>query len=102
MAKKFPKPVSWYPTHPEKYNGDPNKIILRSSWEKRFCKFVDTNPNVIKWSSEAFRIPYISPLDGKLHNYIPDNLMTVRTNQSIQHRRNSEWTHLHFQFLESS
>jgi hypothetical protein len=84
MAKKYPKPVKWNPIHPEKYAGDPSTIILRSSWERRFCKWVDSNPNVISWSSESFCIPYISPLDGKMHRYFPDNLMTIKTKEGVK------------------
>lgn len=61
--------------NPEKYVGDPSKIIYRSSWEYRFCKFCDDNLAVIRWSSEPFPIKYISPLDGKEHNYYIDFYM---------------------------
>jgi hypothetical protein len=35
-------------------------------------KMFDSNPNVLKWASEEFKIPYISPLDNLVHNYYPD------------------------------
>jgi hypothetical protein len=44
----------------------------RSSWEWAFMRFCDTNPNVIKWASEAISIPYRCPLTGKQTIYIPD------------------------------
>jgi hypothetical protein len=34
--------------------------------------FCDTHNNVTHWASEALSIPYRHPLDGKVHNYIPD------------------------------
>jgi len=34
--------------------------------------FCDTHNNVTHWASEALAIPYRSPLDGKIHKYIPD------------------------------
>ena len=58
--------------HPDKYVGDPNKVIFRSSWEEQTNRFFDNNPNVLRWSSEEIYIPYIKPTDGKVHRYFPD------------------------------
>lgn len=44
----------------------------RSSWEWAFMRFCDSNPNVVKWASEAISIPYRCPLTGKQTIYIPD------------------------------
>lgn len=44
--------------HPEKYVGDPNLVIYRSSWEHSFCRWCDFSPSIIRWSSEPIRIPY--------------------------------------------
>lgn len=60
------------PKHPEKYKGDPTNIVYRSSWEFRLYTHLDSHPNVHKWSSEEFFIPYKSPIDGKWHRYFPD------------------------------
>ncbi len=60
------------PIHPEKYLGDVNKIIYRSSWELSMNKFLDNNDKVLRWSSEEITIPYIKPTDGKIHKYFPD------------------------------
>ena len=62
----------------DKYIGDPTKIIYRSSWEYRFCKYCDTTPEILKWSSEPVAIPYISPLDNKQHNYFVDFYMRLQ------------------------
>lgn len=58
--------------NPEKYKGDANHIVYRSSWEQRFMRYCDANPKILRWQSEEFSIPYISPLDGKIHRYYPD------------------------------
>lgn len=42
----------------DKYIGDPNQVIYRSSWEFAFCKYCDASPSVIRWSSEPIKIPY--------------------------------------------
>ena len=54
------------PTNPEKYLGDIGKIRFMSSWELRFMNFCDTNPNVIKWGSEEFKIAYFNPIKNKV------------------------------------
>lgn len=69
------------PRHPEKYVGDPNNIIFRSSWELIVCKFFDMNPNVLNWGSEEFSIQYIKPTDGRVHRYFPDFIVKVRNKQ---------------------
>lgn len=58
--------------NPEKYRGDPNNIKYRSSWELHANEFFDSNPNVLEWSSEEIKIPYIKPTDKRMHTYIPD------------------------------
>jgi hypothetical protein len=42
----------------DKYVGDPNLVVYRSSWEMAFCKWCDYSPSVIRWSSEPIKIPY--------------------------------------------
>lgn len=44
--------------HPEKYIGDVNLIIYRSSWEFAFCKWCDSSPSILRWSSEPIKVPY--------------------------------------------
>jgi hypothetical protein len=60
------------PKNPSKYKGDPTNIIYRSLWECRFMSYLDTHPDVIQWASEEFSIPYLSPIDGRIHRYFPD------------------------------
>lgn len=60
------------PKQPEKYKGDPTNIIYRSLWELRFMRHLDQHPGVIQWASEEVIIPYISPLDNRVHRYFPD------------------------------
>ena len=65
------------PANPQKYKGNSNNIIYRSSWELHFMKnFLDVNPSVLKWSSEEIAIPYMF-LDEK-HRYFPDFYMEVK------------------------
>jgi len=60
------------PKNPSKYLGDPTGIIYRSLWELKFMQYLDSHPNIVNWASEEFCIPYISPIDNKIHRYFPD------------------------------
>lgn len=60
------------PKNPKKYKGDPTNIIYRSLWEYKLMSYLDGHPGILLWSSEEFAIPYISPVDGKVHRYFPD------------------------------
>jgi hypothetical protein len=66
------------PSHPMKYKGDASNIICRSSWERKFCRWCDLNENILAWGSEEFCIPYISPIDNRVHRYFPDFLIKVK------------------------
>lgn len=66
------------PKNPQKYLGDPNKIIFRSSWEVMLFKWLDTTPAVLQWASEEFSIPYIHPLENRVANYYPDALVIYK------------------------
>ena len=66
------------PSFPQKYNGNVSNIICRSNWERKFCKWCDTNPNILEWSSEELWIRYISPVDNKSHRYFPDFIIKVK------------------------
>jgi hypothetical protein len=70
------------PIYEEKYLGDINNIICRSNWERQFIKKnldID-NPKIISWSSEELPIPYVSPLDNKIHRYYVDFIVRILQN----------------------
>lgn len=72
------------PKNPQKYIGNSNNIICRSLWERTFCKYLDENLNVIRWSSEELQLPYVSPIDNKIHMYYPDFLFEIKQNQEVK------------------
>ena len=76
MAESYKS--KYRPTYPQKYKGNPNNIICRSSWERRFCHWCDMNENILEWGSEEFSIPYISPIDNRIHKYYPDFIIKVK------------------------
>lgn len=65
------------PQNPDKYIGDLNNIICRSSYEIRFCKYCDLTDGILKWSSEPISIDYYNPLDKKDHKYNVDAYIQV-------------------------
>lgn len=67
----------------DKYRGDITNIVYRSLWELRFMKWCDTNKSVVEWGSETVVVPYISPIDKKVHRYFVDFFIKVRTNSNI-------------------
>ena len=73
----------YVPKNPEKYIGK-NKPKYRSGWEFTFMQFCDNNKNVLKWASEAISIPYRSPLNGKIKNYIPDFFVVYQNKNGQQ------------------
>ena len=70
MASKFAR-GKFIMKNPQKYVG--TKVpTYRSSWERSFMHFCDTNESVSKWASEAISIPYRDPLTGRQTIYVPD------------------------------
>ena len=66
------------PKNPGKYRGDVANIVYRSLWELRFMKWCDINPSVQEWGSEIVIVPYVSPIDRKVHRYFVDFYMKVK------------------------
>lgn len=66
------------PKNPQKYIGNPNNIIFRSSWELTVLKWFDNTPAVLKYASEELKIAYIKPTDGRVHHYYPDFIAVIQ------------------------
>lgn len=64
------------PHRTEKYVGQ-LPIIYRSSWERKFMIWCDTNQLVLSWSSEPVEIPYWSSFHKKQRTYNPDFYIKV-------------------------
>lgn len=63
--------------NPSKYRGEINNVIYRSLWELKFMKWCDGNLSILEWGSETVIIPYVSPLDKKVHRYFVDFFIKV-------------------------
>lgn len=74
MANKWKK-GRYILKNPEKYLGDTENVIYRSSWEEEAFRILDNNPKILAWASEEITIPYAKPLpDGNYGRgqYTPD------------------------------
>jgi hypothetical protein len=70
------------PKNLSKYIGKENPVY-RSGWELKFFRWCDDNTNVIEWASESIIIPYVSPLDGKVHRYYTDGVVALREGDTV-------------------
>lgn len=70
------------PVNKEKFIG--SKAFYRSGLELKFMRFCDNNSNVVMWGSENVVIPYISPIDGKVHRYFVDNFVAIKEGNNIK------------------
>ena len=66
------------PNNPKKYKGDPHRITYRSLWERKFMVYCDNSDSILEWGSEEIIIPYLSPVDGRIHRYFPDFYIKVQ------------------------
>lgn len=83
MATKEYTQGVYRPINKEKYIGT-KYPIYRSSYELRFMRWADSNRNVLKWGSENVIVPYVSPLDNRVHRYFVDNFVVIREGEHIK------------------
>ncbi len=69
--------------HPQKYTGNPQRVVYRSSWELYFNMWCDSNANIVRWCHEPFPIPYMNPIDKKAHRYFVDYFVEVKTRSGM-------------------
>lgn len=55
----------------------------RSSWELKFFEWCDSNPYVREWSAESLVVPYVSPIDNKVHKYYVDITLTLKEKRGL-------------------
>jgi hypothetical protein len=67
----------FHPRNLEKYVGNANNIIYRSSWELKFLQWCDRDPNILKYGSEEIYIPYFDPVKKKIRKYYPDAFIEI-------------------------
>ena len=62
----------YIPQNPQKYKGDPSRVVYRSLWERKFMVYCDRKESILQWASEEFHIPYFDPTTRKVRRYFPD------------------------------
>ena len=77
MSKTYFTQGIFRPQNKEKYIGSGFPRYL-SSWELKFFRWADNNPNILHWGSENIIIPYINPLDGRPHRYFVDKYIVFK------------------------
>lgn len=73
------------PQNPQKFIGK-TLPTYRSSYELKFFRWADSNPNILAWGSENIIIPYTNPLDNKVHRYFVDNFVVFKDRDGIQRK----------------
>jgi hypothetical protein len=66
------------PRNPQKYIGDINQIVFRSSFEYKAFQWCDETPSILEWASEAFPIRYFDPTTMKHRRYFPDLFLKIQ------------------------
>jgi hypothetical protein len=70
------------PKNPKKFMGE--YAVFRSSYERKFLLWADSNPNVIEWGSENIVVNYRSPIDNRIHRYFVDNYIVLKEGDKIK------------------
>lgn len=68
------------PINSSKYTGV-QPVIYRSGLELSFYRWCDRNQSVIEWGSETIVIPYLSPMDGRVHRYFVDVNLVLKNKE---------------------
>ena len=50
----------------------------------QFMLWCDKHQECVAWASEEVIIPYLSPVDNKVHRYFPDFLVSIKKNDVIE------------------
>lgn len=74
----MPKQGIFKPKHPEKYRGDPKRIVYRSWLEFKVMRRLDERDDVVWWASEEQAIPYYNPVKKRPARYFPDVICAFR------------------------
>jgi len=67
----------FYPKNLNKFKSKSDYCVCRSSWEVKFCKWADSNDQILMWASEPIGIPYFDAARQKERTYYPDYLIKV-------------------------
>ena len=80
--KKYKQGI-FIPLNKQKYKGTV-PIKYRSSLELKVFRWIDHNKNIYSWGSESVIVPYISPIDNRVHRYFVDLNVTLINNNTYE------------------
>ena len=86
MAEKKYVQNYFRPINPQKYVGDVNDIVYRSSYELKAFHWCDRTPEILEWSSETIIIKYFDPTTNKIRRYFPDLYIKIRDKTGVVKR----------------
>jgi hypothetical protein len=66
-------------TCPEKFKNNPKIMVFRSSYERIFVSWLDTNEGVISWACEVIDITYYNPVKKRFAKYYPDFFVETKS-----------------------
>lgn len=75
----------YFLSHPEKNLKGAKYIVFKSKLEALFIKYLDENPNVLKWDYEnpMNTIPYFDPVQQRQRRYFIDFVMWVKAGPNV-------------------
>ena len=82
LIKQNKKHKIYIPKNMSKYMGR-KMPVMRSTWEEKFARWLDSNPSVIRWGSENIVIHYYNPVKMRKARYYPDFYMEVEKNGKV-------------------
>lgn len=71
-------------SNPNKYKGNKDNIIFRSTYELKMMTYLDNTKDVLEWSSESVIVPYKSPIDNKVRKYYIDFYAKMKTKDGVE------------------
>ena len=81
---KYSKHIGKYKVNNKaKYVADLQEVIYRSSWELKYMKYLDRQPNVLEWASENVIIPYYNPVEKKTRRYFVDFYVKIQNPEGL-------------------
>ncbi len=86
MAEKKYVQNYFRPINSQKYVGDVNDIVYRSSYELKAFHWCDRTPEILEWSSETIIIKYFDPTTNKIRRYFPDLYIKIRDKTGVVKR----------------
>lgn len=74
------------PINPQKYIGNVDNIVFRSSYERKLMMKLDVSPDIVKWSSEELVIWYWDSIQKKKRRYFVDFTVLYKGSDGVEQK----------------